>query len=196
MYVRGCVDRFGRQVSVPGPAANICAVCQTTDVAPLPARTMFVATTSISTRAGRARRKCTTARSRKPSPFGLTVVSRRPSPANGVDPFVTWRSCSAGESASAASPSAVTATPPARLQFPYVPLNLPTHRTSILTSDEATPHLCRACAGVGPARRRRCALVQLERRDALREGRARDHHDSGSRRCHRQPPQRQRPDQT
>src|SRR5262245_26865325 len=172
MYVRGCVERFGRQVKVPGPAPKARAVCQTTDVPPWPARTMFVATTSSATRAGRASPKWTMARSRKPSPFGLTVVSRRPSPENGVEPFVTYRFFSAGESASAASRSAVTPQP-GRLQFPYVPLNTHTHRASILTSDEATPHLCRARGRAGRARGCRRALVQHERRDALREGRAR-----------------------
>jgi hypothetical protein len=53
---------------------------------------MFVATTSSETRAGRVSRKRTIALSRKPSPFGLTVVSSRRSPANGADPFVTRRS--------------------------------------------------------------------------------------------------------
>ena len=80
MYVRGWVEGAGRQVSVSGPGPKRRDVCQTVDVPPLPARTMFVATTSIATRAGRVRRKWTTALSRNPSPFGLAVVSSGRSP--------------------------------------------------------------------------------------------------------------------
>src|SRR5438034_5557564 len=122
MYVLGWVERAGRQVRVPGPAPKTRDTCQTTDVPPLPARTMFVATTSIRTRAGFASRKWTLAWSRKPSPFGLTVVSSRRSPANGAEPFVTCRFCSVGVSARAARRRAVTFVL-LHLQFPYVPLN-------------------------------------------------------------------------
>ena len=49
----------------------------------------------------------TIARSRKPSPFGETVVSSRLSPAKRCDPFVTRRSCSPPlPASSAASPNA------------------------------------------------------------------------------------------
>src|SRR5690348_15101744 len=180
MYVRGCVERAGRHTSVPGPAPKSCEVCQTADVPPFPARTMFVATTSIETRAGRVNLKWTIAWSRNPSPFGLTVVSRRRSPANGADPFVTCRSCSAGASASAARNSAVTRYP-GRLQIPYLPLNTRIIGASILTSDEAAPHLCPARARAGPAGWRHRAPARPERRHALREGRARSDHDPGAR---------------
>src|ERR671934_231704 len=59
-------------------------------VVPLfPALTMFVATMSIWTTEDRVNLKCTIASSRKPSPFGLTVVRSRRSPAKGVGPIVT-----------------------------------------------------------------------------------------------------------
>ena len=50
-------------------------------------RTSSVATTRTSTDAGRSSLKRIRARSRKPSPFGLTVASSGVSPANGVPPF-------------------------------------------------------------------------------------------------------------
>src|SRR5438067_4874840 len=132
MYVRGWVERAGRHTRVPGPAPKSRDVCQTEDVPVLPARTMFVATTSMLTRAGLDNRNRTYAASRKPSPFGLTVVSRLRSPANGTEPFVTWRSCRPGASATAAKRAAVTAAP-SRLQFLYVPLMQGTIAGSILT---------------------------------------------------------------
>src|SRR5438477_314914 len=89
MYVRGCVDGAGRQLSEPQPASKCRAVRQSTVVPPVPARTMFVATISMRTVAVRVSRKWTVAASRNPSLFGLTVVSSRPSPAKGTDPFVT-----------------------------------------------------------------------------------------------------------
>src|SRR5204862_1306171 len=67
----------------------------------VPARSSWVSTASIRTTAGAVRRKCTIAASRKPSPFGLTVVSSRRSPANGADPFVTRTSTRLGEGADA-----------------------------------------------------------------------------------------------
>src|SRR5947208_3525648 len=109
MYVRGCVERVGRHTSVPGPAPKRRDVCQTEDVPVLPARSMFVATASMLTRAGRGSRKWTNAASRNPSPFGLTVVSSRRSPANGTDPFVTWRPWRPGARARAATPAAAVA---------------------------------------------------------------------------------------
>src|SRR5581483_3532224 len=79
--------------------------------------TLTVRVTSIVTVAGARSRKLTIASSRKPSPFGLTVVRRLESPANGVEPFVTRRSKSCGASerrvrpdAGAATTSAATAT--------------------------------------------------------------------------------------
>src|SRR4051794_8146001 len=133
MYVRVCVERDGRHVSVCGPAPSSRVVCQTEDVPPLPARIMFVATASKRTRAGRVSRKWRTATSRNPSPFGLTVVSSGRSPANGTDPFVTWNPCTAGASASAARKRAVK-TASLRLQFPYVPLIQRIIGRSILTA--------------------------------------------------------------
>ena len=56
-------------------------------------------------RAGALSRKRTCAASRKPSPFGLTVVSRRPSPRNGVEPFVTCRPRSLGAAARGLPPA-------------------------------------------------------------------------------------------
>ncbi len=102
--MRGCAEEAGRQVNVARPWPRLRWVCQTTVVPVLPARTMFVATTSIRTLAALVSLKCTYATSRKPSPFGLTVVSRRWSPAYGVEPFVTLTSMScAGGPASAAT---------------------------------------------------------------------------------------------
>src|SRR4051794_31978655 len=133
MYVRGWVDRVGRHVSVCGPAPRRRDVCQTTDVPPLPARTMFVASTSRSTFAERASTKWTIARSRKPSPFGVTVVSSGRSPANGADPFVTCTPCSAGEARASAARATTVTRVPSRLQFPYDPLNPGTIERPILT---------------------------------------------------------------
>src|SRR6185312_13033268 len=134
MYVRGCVERADFQTSVPGPAANCRDVCQTVDVPVLPARTMFVATTSRLTRAELVSRKWTMAASRKPSPFGLTVVSRRRSPANGADPLVTDRSFSAGDASARAARKAAVTGESGRLHFPYVPLIQRIIRRSILTA--------------------------------------------------------------
>src|SRR6266545_7213737 len=178
MYVRGCVEWAGCQTSTPGPAPSSCVVCQTEDVPPLPARTMFVATTSSRTRAGLVKRKWTNAASRKPSSFGLTVVSSRRSPANGRSPFVTWRSWSAGASASAARKTAVTESS-RRLRFLYFPLMQSTIRTSILTPDEATPHLCRARCRAGLACGLCRAHARAKRRQPLHQGRPGRDHDPG-----------------
>src|SRR5947208_9544140 len=184
MYVRGGVERAGRHTSVLGPARKNCVACQTEDVPVLPARTMFVATTSMLTRAGRASRKWTYAASRKPSPFGLTVVSSGRSPANGAEPFVTWRFWSVGANARAARTAAVTAAP-SRLQFPYLPMMQGTIAESILILDEATPHLCRP-RGAGSAGDGDRPRARIDRRHALRQGRPRHGHDSGSRRGDRE----------
>src|SRR6266511_4995158 len=147
---------------------------------------MFVATTSRRTVAGRVTRKWTITTSRKPSRFGLTVVSKRRSPAKGAEPFVTRRSasCGAAPARAAATRKAVTR-PSCRLQFPYFPLIQGTIAASILVFDEAIPHLCRArsagaarCVGRAPAR--------CERRHAIRPRRARHDHDPGPRRGDRQ----------
>src|SRR5436190_13658435 len=89
MYVRGCVDGFGRHTNRPRPGGNLRVALQTTVVPVRPARTICVATASTRTVALLRRRNVTKAASRNPSPFGLTVVRRRRSPANGVDPFET-----------------------------------------------------------------------------------------------------------
>ena len=53
MYVRGCVVGAGRQMIVRVPASKRRDVRQTTVVPPLPALTMFVATTASRTTAER-----------------------------------------------------------------------------------------------------------------------------------------------
>src|SRR5581483_7272101 len=72
--------------------------------------TLTVRVTSIVTVAGVRSRKLTIASSRKPSPFGLTVVRSLESPANGVEPFVTRKSksCGASERRVAADAGATT----------------------------------------------------------------------------------------
>jgi len=69
------------------------------------------------------------ARSRKPSPFGLTVASQGVSPAKGVPPFEIRSPSSRGgpvlAGAEAAAPTAIPATSAAiakRLRIPYNPL--------------------------------------------------------------------------
>jgi hypothetical protein len=69
--------------------------CTTCVAAPsLPS--VSVCVTSSSTTAGAVSVNPTCAASRKPSPFGLTVVRSVPSPWNGVDPFDTWTPTSRG----------------------------------------------------------------------------------------------------
>jgi hypothetical protein len=89
------------------------------------------------TTAERVNVKWTTAASRKPSAFGLTVVSSVRSAENGADPFVTRRSssCGPGEvtSAAAARSAAVTGSC-LRLQFPYLPMNKGTIAPLILAA--------------------------------------------------------------
>src|SRR5512146_1385447 len=137
MYVRGCVERAGRQTSLQRPAANRFAVLQTTVVPLSPARTMFVATTSSETVEAPVNRNRTTAASRKPSPFGLTVVRSALAPAEAAPPFVTCRSARRGpgaDSAAAARRNGAIIDPRPRLQFPYFALTTGTIGASILSS--------------------------------------------------------------
>src|SRR3954470_15545196 len=140
MYVRGCVPRAGRQTRRSRPACSLRVVDHTAVVPVRPARIICVATADICTVAGRVSRKRTIAASRNPSPFGLTVVSRRRSPAKGRVPSETERSSSCGgaTSTSAAASGAITgrsveaAGLRSCLQFPYVPLKQRTPRMQIL----------------------------------------------------------------
>src|SRR5437899_1013211 len=179
MYVRGCVDGAGFQVSAPRPAPKCPAVRHNTVVPPWPARTMFVATISMRTVAARVNLKWTVAESRNPSRFGLTVVSRRRSPANGAEPFVMLRSSSAGAGAAstlAAATAAPITWPSPRLQFPYVPLMQGTIEVSILKGDEAPPHLCRARWARRPGHSARPPLRD-QRRHSVSPGRRREGRD-------------------
>src|SRR5712691_4255275 len=58
----------------------------------------------------RVRTKRTTAESRKPSPFGLTVANSALSPANGAEPFDTRTSTSSGAGRDAAAIAATSGT--------------------------------------------------------------------------------------
>ena len=112
MYVRGCVLAAGFQAKEPGPASKLRRADQITAAPGLP--TASVATTASRTTAGCVRRNETIARSRKPSPFGLTVDNSGRSPANGRDPSETWSPTSwgaAGEAASAAARSSPVMAP-------------------------------------------------------------------------------------
>ena len=62
--------------------------------------TLTVRVTSIVTVAGSFSRNVTFAVSRKPSPFGLTVVRSGPSPAKGVEPLSARRPFRSGGVAS------------------------------------------------------------------------------------------------
>src|SRR4051794_26514145 len=117
MYVRGGVRRAGRQTSRPDPAGNRARLDHTAVVAVRPARTVDVDTAAARMTAGSDRRKETTARSRNPSPFGLTVVNRGRSRANGVDPLDTRRASRRGASLRA-WPTGVSTRPAARTSTP------------------------------------------------------------------------------
>ena len=82
--MRSGVERAGARRSCAAPAASRRRVLQTVCTG---RRTSSVATTRTSTVAARSSLKRNSARSRKPSPFGLTVASQGVSPANGVPPF-------------------------------------------------------------------------------------------------------------
>ena len=109
--MRGSEVRNGRHTSRSRPAGNVRVVVQTVAVPVRPARTICVATADMRTVAGRVNRNRTMAASRKPSPFGLTVVSSRRSPAKGRLPFATERSstCAGRASTTAAASGAITA---------------------------------------------------------------------------------------
>ena len=82
--MRGGVERAGRQRSARGPADSRHRRDQIVSPAALPTRIVSVRTASIVTVAGRASRKRMIAASRTPSPFGLTVVRNRSSPAKAA----------------------------------------------------------------------------------------------------------------
>src|SRR5919201_5174318 len=109
-YVRFDVSPSGRHTSRWGPRPSLI-VCDEIVSAKAAARLIeSVRTTSSRTVAGAVSRKRTIARSRKPSPFGLTVVSRAVSPANGLSPCETVSpSRRGGDGAAGANPAAVTA---------------------------------------------------------------------------------------
>jgi hypothetical protein len=104
-------------------------------------RSSSVATTRTATVAGRSSLKRINARSRKPSPFGLTVASHGVSPAKGVPPFEMRSPSSRGgpvsAGAAATAPTAIPAASPAiakRLRIPYNPLIPNSPRPPILSS--------------------------------------------------------------
>src|SRR2546421_11443082 len=101
MNVRSSIERAGFQTTRWRPVLKSAVYDQTIREKRGCTRNVSVRTASTFTAALRARRNETTARSRERSLFGLTVVSRRRSPANGVPPFPTRKSRSRGARAGA-----------------------------------------------------------------------------------------------
>ena len=112
-YVRGAMPRRGVQTSSCAPGAKARGRSLWTTFAALASGSLFAVSVWITvraTRAAAARRNWTCAASRKPSPFGLTVVRSGPSPRKGVDPFVTRRPRSCGAAGFAAAGAAAPRT--------------------------------------------------------------------------------------